>query len=60
MNCTVCHKPIILVPSAAERARQDVTGKSASYYTRLFTTHAECAIAQRESDTRALIQRHYA
>jgi hypothetical protein len=58
MNCTICHKPIKLVPSAAERARKDVTGKSAAYYTSLFTTHAHCALAERKrQDREALIRR---
>lgn len=35
-NCTICGKPIVLVPSAAERARKDVTGKSAAYYNMAF------------------------
>lgn len=48
MNCTICHKPIILVPSAAERAAKDVTGKTAAYYTSLFTEHAECSLAKRD------------
>jgi hypothetical protein len=47
MNCTVCGKPVVLVPSAAERARSDVTGKTAAYYTSLFPTHAACALSKR-------------
>lgn len=46
-NCTICGKPIILVPSAEERARKDVTGKSAKYYLDLFTAHAQCQIDER-------------
>jgi hypothetical protein len=57
MNCSICGKPIRLIPSATGRARKDVTGKPASYYTQLFTTHAECAIAKRRADTEALIRR---
>lgn len=57
MNCTICHKPIKLVPSASERAAK--YGGKPSDYSRLFTTHAECAIAKREADTAALIQKHY-
>jgi hypothetical protein len=58
MDCTICHKPIILVPSAAERARR--YGGKPSDYSRLFTTHAECTLAKREADTLALIHKHYA
>lgn len=58
MNCTICGKPIVLVPSAAERARTDVTGKTAAYYTSLFTTHAKCTLEKREADTLELICRN--
>jgi hypothetical protein len=44
MNCTICGKRVVLIPSAAERARKDVTGKSAKYYTALFPRHAECEL----------------
>lgn len=57
MNCTECHKLIRLVPSATERARR--YGGKPSDYARLFTIHAECAIAKRERETVELIQRHY-
>jgi hypothetical protein len=57
MNCTICNKPIILVPSAAERARNDVTGKTAAYYTSLFTEHSACAVAKREAGTIDLMRR---
>lgn len=56
-NCTICGKPIVLIPSAAERARKDVTGKPASYYLGLFTEHADCTVAKRERDTLELIAR---
>ena len=54
-NCTICHQPIVLVPSAAERA-QKFGGKPADY-TNLFTTHADCFLKQREQGTTELIQR---
>lgn len=57
MNCTICGKPIVLVPSAAERARKDVTGKTAAYYTSLFTEHGECVVAKREAETLALMRK---
>lgn len=49
MNCKHCHKPIILVPSAAERAAKDVTGKTADHYIRQFEYHAACTLALRTS-----------
>lgn len=57
MNCSICGKPIILVPSAAERARSDVTGKTAAYYTGLFTEHSECVVAKRTKETTELMKR---
>lgn len=57
MNCTICHKPIVLVPSAAERAAKDTAGNPASYYTKLFTTHTDCELARRGEQTSALMQR---
>jgi hypothetical protein len=58
MNCTICGKPIVLIPSAAERARKH--GGNASDYTSLFTEHAQCTIDKRNRETSELIQRHYA
>jgi len=55
MNCTICGKPIVLVPSAEERARK--YGGKPSDYTRLFRAHTNCALDKRERDTLALIQR---
>lgn len=57
MNCTICHKPIVLTPSAAERAAKDVSGKSASYYIKLFTSHNACYIAKRSAESVELMQR---
>ena len=57
MNCAICQKPIILVPSAAERARK--FGGKASDYTRLFTTHTDCQLAKNKADLSDLIKRHY-
>lgn len=56
-SCTICGKPIALVPSAKERAAKDVTGKSAAYYEGLFTYHSECSLRKREQDTLDLIRR---
>lgn len=55
MNCTICNNPIILVPSAAERAKRH--GGKPSDYTKLFTTHAKCAVEKREAETIELIRR---
>jgi len=57
MNCSICGKPIVLVPSAAERAKKDVTGKTAAYYTSLFTSHSNCSLAKNCADTKALMKR---
>ena len=45
MNCTICGKPVVLRPSASERAAK--VGGTAAYYTSLFPNHADCEIAQR-------------
>jgi len=49
MKCTICGEPIVLVPSAAERAAK--YGGKPSDYTKLFTEHARCTISKREADT---------
>lgn len=49
MICKYCGKPVVLVPSAEERARKDVTGKSADYYRKLFPTHASCMLQYRDT-----------
>lgn len=56
MNCKICGKPIVLAPSANERAAKDVTGKSAAYYTSLFTEHSQCTLDKRNEDTSALMR----
>jgi hypothetical protein len=58
MNCAICGKPIVLIPSAAERARKH--GGTVAYFTRLFTEHTQCLIDKRNRETSELIQRHYA
>ncbi len=45
MNCTLCNKPITLAPSARERAAR--SGGKPEDYTRLFTTHPECELENR-------------
>lgn len=56
-NCTYCNKPIILVPSAQERARKG--GGKPSDYTKLFTMHADCQVKSRNEATSDLIKRQY-
>jgi hypothetical protein len=46
MKCSHCGKPIVLVPSASERARK--FGGVPSDYTRLFTIHADCQLELRK------------
>lgn len=54
MNCTICTKPIELVPSARERAER--FGGTPEYYTRLFTEHAACILTKRKTETEALVR----
>lgn len=54
-TCTICNKPIHLVPSATERAKK--FGGEPSYYLGLFTAHADCIIAKRNQEAEELIQR---
>lgn len=56
-KCTICGKPIVLSPSAAERAKSDACGRPPEYYTNLFDTHSECALAKRAADTVELMRR---
>lgn len=55
MDCKHCGKPIVLVPSATERAAK--FGGEAREYTRLFTYHAECTLKVRAEGTTELIRR---
>lgn len=57
MNCTICGNPIVLEPSAEERAARDTTGKTAEYYRSLFTEHAECSLRKRQEDTAVLMRK---
>jgi hypothetical protein len=54
MNCTICKKPIVLLPSAAERAAK--YGGKPSDYIKLFTEHAECVVAKRQAESVELIR----
>lgn len=53
MKCSICGKPVVLVPSAEERAKK--YGNSPSFYRSLFKTHAACALKKRADETKALI-----
>jgi hypothetical protein len=55
MNCTICKQLIVLVPSAAERARK--FGETAAYYTSLLTAHSHCTVAKRNQDVIDLMRR---
>jgi hypothetical protein len=53
MACKYCGKPVVLVPSAKERAAN--YGKSPGYYTMLFPNHQECEAANRDEAARQLM-----
>jgi len=55
MNCKHCHKPIVLVPSAAERAKK-YGGKPEDYIV-LFEYHAHCTLELRAKSVSELIKR---
>ena len=44
LNCKCCQKPIILVPSAEERAAKDRNGNTAAYYRNLFKICSDCQV----------------
>ena len=54
MNCTICHKPIVLSPSASERAAK--YGGSPSDYIKLFDTHADCLISKRSKEAQIALR----
>lgn len=55
MKCTICNKPITLMPSATARAEK--FGGKASDYIALFTEHATC-VANKRSDEAASLMKH--
>lgn len=55
-NCTICGKPIVLVPSAKERAAK--FGGKPSDYTSLFREHAQCLIEKRNQEAIELMRRN--
>jgi len=52
MNCTICGKPIVLMPSASARAKK--FGGKPSDYSKLFREHADCALEKRQHETSEL------
>jgi hypothetical protein len=55
MKCTICNKPIILIPSATARA--EIFGGKPSDYTSLFKEHPKCIVDKRSEDTKTLMHR---
>lgn len=55
MKCTICGKPVLLVPSAKERANK--YGGKPSDYTKLFTEHSACIINKRNEDVLKLMRK---
>lgn len=54
-KCRICGEPIILKPSASERAIK--YGGVPSDYTKLFDAHSSCALKERSEQAVALIDR---
>lgn len=55
MNCSICGKPVVLIPSAAERAKKN--GGKPEDYIKLFPHHAECYVKQRSAESVALMRK---
>lgn len=55
MNCALCHLPVVLHPTAAQRAER--YGGTPRDYIILFPRHAECELKKREQDTLELMRR---
>lgn len=56
-KCSICNQPIVLVPSAAERAKK--YGGTPEYYTRLFQQHGECVVRKSREEVTSLLRRQY-
>lgn len=54
-KCIHCGHEIVLVPSAAERARK--YGGTPAYYTGLFISHSHCEVEARNKSVREAIER---
>jgi hypothetical protein len=55
MKCTICKQPVILHPTAEQRAKK--FGGKAEDYTRLFLTHNTCELKKRAQETTDLMRR---
>lgn len=55
MACKYCGRPVVLTPSAAERARK--FGGEAKDYVALFPNHGTCVVKARKADTLELLRR---
>jgi hypothetical protein len=55
-DCRICKEEIHLHPSAAARAAK--YGETPAFYTRLFTTHTHCALAERAASASRLMEYH--
>lgn len=55
MICKICKQPVLLVPSAAERAKK--YGGEPKDYEFLFPVHFTCFIREREKETLELMRR---
>lgn len=55
MTCSICKKPVILVPSAEERAKK--YGETPAYYRSLFPNHTACVLSERKEQTSELMKR---
>lgn len=55
MNCLHCHRPVVLVPSATERARK--FGGEPKDYTNLFQYHTACTLELRAKGVADLMRR---
>ena len=55
MNCTLCNKPVVLHPTAAQRAER--YGGTPRDYIILFPRHADCELKARERATQELVKR---
>lgn len=53
-NCNICNTPIVLVPSAEERARK--YGGTPQHYINQFTAHADCIIKKRAQEAVELVR----
>lgn len=54
MACPYCGKPVMLHPSAEERARK--TGESPQYYRNIFQSHSACIVQARSAQAIALMR----